>query len=397
MTPSRTADVVIVGGSAAGLFVAYLVAREGVKVRVFDASDPFRATDRTLIVTSRLTDVLGFVPGEAIVNRITRFELFSPRRTASVRMEDPDLVVERAKVIQLLAERALSAGAEIFSGHQFLGLAPGAQGPTVTIRDTKRDRVESVRASVLVGADGGFSRVARTAERDGHRTAPLLQGIVRLPRGTPADVARVWFDPSTTPYFYWLVPESPDVAAVGLISPEGRSIRAHLDHFLSRQKLEPLEIQAARVPLHAGAFRLWRRVAGCDIYLVGDAAGQVKVTTVGGLVTGLRGAKAVASAILERGDYRRGLGSLRRELRLHLWIRSVLNRFGGEDYDELLGLLNPSTTELLGVRSRDDLASTFVRLLVTQPRLLSLGARVLLRPQFGRWTQRVNSRRPLVP
>ena len=41
-----------------------------------------------------------------------------------------------------------------------------------------------------------------------------------------------------------------------------------------------------------------RRVGAGNVYLVGDAAGQVKVSTVGGTVTGLRGAQAVALAIL---------------------------------------------------------------------------------------------------
>ena len=64
----------------------------------------------------------------------------------------------------------------------------------------------------------------------------------------------------------------------------------------------------------------WRRRAGGEIYLVGDGAAQVKVTTVGGLVTGLRGAKAAANAILRRSDYVKELRALKRELSLHLVI-----------------------------------------------------------------------------
>ena len=74
------AEVDIVGGSAAGLFAAYLLAREGKRVRLFDANDVLNTESRTLITTSRLTDVLGFFPREAICNEITQIDLFSRAR-----------------------------------------------------------------------------------------------------------------------------------------------------------------------------------------------------------------------------------------------------------------------------------------------------------------------------
>lgn len=207
------------------------------------------------------------------MNRISRIDLFSPRRSATVPLREPDLVVERAKVVQLLAEKAIQAGAEIRAGCEFVGFTPIEDGAWVTVRDTKRGRTEQVKTRTLIGADGAFSRVAKTAERDGRGTVPILQAIVRLPAGTRADVTRVWFDPETTPYFYWLIPESRDQAAVGLIASEGRTAKANLEAFLGRRGLAPLEIQAARIPIYAPTPRPWRRLAGCDIYLVADAAG----------------------------------------------------------------------------------------------------------------------------
>jgi flavin-dependent dehydrogenase len=102
-----------------------------------------------------------------------------------------------------------------------------------------------------------------------------------------------------------------------------------------------------------------------------DAAAQVKVITVGGLVTGLRGAKAAASAILGRSDYAKELRSLRRELSLHLLIRNVLNRFRGADYNRLLDLLNPKTIDLLGRYNWDHAAKMLYRIILAQPRFLT--------------------------
>ena len=70
-----------------------------------------------------------------------------------------------------------------------------------------------------------------------------------------------------------------------------------LERFLGRIGWKALELQSARIPAYRHFTRPWRRIAGCDVYLVGDAAAQVKVIAVGGLVTGLRGARATADAI----------------------------------------------------------------------------------------------------
>lgn len=373
-TNKQASEVLIVGGSAAGLFAAYLLAREGKRVRLFDANDVQHTVSRTLITTSRLTDVLGFFPQEAVVNEINEIEIFSRQRSVTIPMRQADLVVERAAIVRLLAQKALQVGVEICGGCKFVNLDPAEGGVTVTIHDTHRDRVEKFKTTTLIGADGTFSRVARIADRNGHETTPILQAIVKLPSGARPKTTQVWFEPEDTPYFYWLIPESQKRAAVGFIAEEGNRARRKLAQFLSRRGLEPVEMQAARIPAYTHSTRPWRRMSGADIFLVGDAASQVKVTTVGGLVTGLRGAKAAADAILQRRDYLKELRPLRGELSLHLLIRTILNRFHSADYDRLLDLLNEKTIRLLGFYNRDQAARMLFRVLLAQPRLLKFAA-----------------------
>jgi len=185
-----------------------------------------------------------------------------------------------------------------------------------------------------------------------------------------------------------LIPESQQQAAVGFIAEEGKHGRTKLEKFLARQGLEILDIQAARIPAYSPHTRQWTNVSGAEVYLVGDAAAQVKVTTVGGLVTGLRGAKAAANAILRHRNYLKELRPLRRELGLHLILRCVLNRFHSRDYDRLLSLLNGKTLHLLGRYNRDQAARMLCRILWAQPRLLSFGM-VLSR---GLWASRAQRR-----
>jgi digeranylgeranylglycerophospholipid reductase len=367
-------EVHIIGGSAAGLFAGYLLARAGKKVRLFDANDVLNTESRTLITTSRLTDVLGFFPNEAVCNEIKQIDLFSPRRFVTIPMGEPDLVVERSSIVRLLARKAVEAGVAIHGGCKLLDLAPEKDGVSFTIRDTHRDRLEKIKSTTIIGADGTFSRVAKLTTGNGHGTTPILQAIVKLPKNYQANTTQVWFEPQDTPYFYWLIPESQERAAVGLIAEAGKKTKQNLERFVSRLGLEVEEIQAARVPKYKRSTRPWRRISGSDIYLVGDAAGQVKVTTVGGLVTGLRGAKAAANAILRRTSYATELSALQQELSLHLFIRSMLNNFRDADYDRLLELLNPQTIHLLGRYNRDQAARMLCRVLIAQPRFLGFAA-----------------------
>ena len=120
-----------------------------------------------------------------------------------------------------------------------------------------------------------------------------------------------------------------------------------------------------------------RRVGNGEVYLVGDAAAQVKVTTVGGIVTGFRGALGVAEAILN-GGFSRELKKLRRELDLHLLLRRSLHDFQQSDYSRLVDLLNAPALRSLGEYSRDEAWKILWRVCLRQPRLVLLGLRGLL-------------------
>jgi flavin-dependent dehydrogenase len=205
----------------------------------------------------------------------------------------------------------------------------------------------------------------------------LVQAIVPLPKDMPPNTARVWFIPQDTPYFYWLIPESPTRGALGLIGETGPETRKHLERFLEKRKLDPVEFQGARIPVYSRWVPVKRQVGAGSVYLVGDAAAQVKVTTVGGIVTGFRGALGVAEAILNGGPSRE-LRTLRRELDLHLWLRRALHDFQQSDYSRLVDLLNDSAKQSLSEYSRDEAWKILWRLCLRQPRLLLLSLRGLL-------------------
>ena len=374
-TRRDTDEVIVVGGSAAGLYTAATLARGGRKVRVLESKPDFEPASRTLIVTSHFRNQLGASANASILNEIRRFELFTDGRSAQIALSKPDLIIERARLIPALACEAQQAGANLSFDTRFQSLSPNSRGLHLEV-ETAGGR-EELHAASVVGADGATSRVARTAGWPPVDTVPLVQAIVRLPKDCPPDTTRVWFVPDDTPYFYWLIPESPERGALGVIGEDRGNTARCLARFLEKKRIEPVEWQGARIPVYRRWVPVKRRVGNGDVYLVGDAAAQVKVTTVGGIVTGFRGALGVAQSILRNG-HSRELMVLRRELDTHWLIRRTMHHFQQKDYSQLVDLLNLSIRDTLSEITRDESTRLLWNVLRRQPRLALLGLRGLL-------------------
>ena len=363
------------GGSAAGLFTAAKVARGGRRVRVVESKPRFEPAARTLIVTDHFRRQMGTSARESIVNEIRRFELFTDGRSAQVTLNRPDLIIERSRLISALAQEAQEAGASFSYDTRFLGIGANARGLRLEVES--RGKCEELQADSVVGADGAASRVARASGWPPVETVPLIQAIVRLPKDCPVDTTRVWFVPDDTPYFYWLIPESAERAAVGVIGERGDDTKRLFERFLERKCLDALDWQGARIPVYRKWVPVRRQIGNGEVYLVGDAAAQVKVSTVGGIVTGFRGALGVAQALLQNGKSGE-LTALRRELATHWLIRRALHHFQQKDYSQLVDLLNASARRQLGEINRDEAARLLWNVTRRQPRLVLLGLRGLL-------------------
>jgi flavin-dependent dehydrogenase len=375
--------VTIIGASISGLFTAYLLAKEGVDVEVYERGDALGWPPRTLIVTNKISEVLDFAPEEAILNKVRYIELFSRSRAARLELSSPDLVVEREKLSNLLARLAKGTGAEIALKYQFEGFGQFGRKIVVNLKNLETGEGHRRSTDILVGADGALSAVSRAASRNGHHLTALVQARVLLPEKANGDTSQVWFDLDRTNYFYWLIPESNRVGAVGLITDNIREADACLKAFLKKRGLETSEFQTALIPMHHFEWLGGFLTSGRNVFVVGDAAAQVKVTTVGGVVAGLHGARALANAILNGRNYPKELRGLKRELDLHLLVRRVLNWFNEKDYDQLIAMLDGGLKDIFQEWTRDELSTSFLSLILKEPRLITLGAKACLRSILG--------------
>ena len=380
MNVQKNYDVVIAGASAAGLYTAKLLAQAGKRVAIFERQVLLGKPGRTLIVTGELLRVLDFAPTDAILHQVDVMEMFAGNQTARVNLREPDLIIERGAMIRRLSDYATQAGAQIHLDHSVQSIDFNNNSIRIQIADELHDETLTVETQTLVGADGARSPIARAMGTRPQITAPIVQARVRLPQGYDPRIVQIWFDRDLTRFFFWLIPDSNEFGVLGLVADSAENARRLLDEFLRRHNYQALSYQGAVIPLHHPRRQIeWARNA-CRVLLVGDAAAHVKVTTVGGLVSGVWGARSAAESILRGTTYSAKASPLLRELYLHDAMRWLLDRFSNADYAHLLKAINGPLQELLGEHNRDSMARAFWQLVAAQPQLTLLGARAVLFP-----------------
>ena len=369
-------DVAIIGASSAGLYAAERLARAGRRVAIFERQVALAPARRTYIITPQLHRLLGELPAELILHRTPLIDVHSTGAQAQIDLGDPDLIIERRLLSDYLVARAERSGALLAYDHRFLGMQPARDGIELSLGRRDGSHV-SVRARAVIGADGVFSSVAVAAQLARPPVVQIVQAEVELPANWNPQVTRVRFDASATRYFYWLIPESAERGVVGVVGDEPSQTHELLKRFLGQQGLRPLAYQASHVAMYHPSLRPWGQIGSAPIWLVGDAAGHVKVTTVGGTVSGFYGAEAASQALLGLQSPQRALRTVRRELDVHWWIRRALERLDNPAYDRLISAMTQPVQSFLQRWNRDEMASAIWRLPFVRPQLLGLGLDML--------------------
>ncbi len=340
-------DVAIVGGGPAGAATAIRLARGGYRVVVLErhAHPGWRACGvfASPLVRSRLR-ALGVpnVEMDALSRPIAAMELES--EGASCRLEYGHGFAcgfDRVKLDERLLELAQRAGAEIRRATVVrdvrLGSGDGASQVVVASSLTPDGPPHAtLTARVVVGADGGGSRVARAAGVLSERNWLGRAGITFHLADTDAPAPGL---PATARFFFgngWYVGIAPvpaDRVNIGIVVPIGRvregasaiadevvrDVARPTDGWQSNERTDALQV-AGRLEHHVA------KVAGHGWLLVGDATGFIDPLTGEGIHRALVTAEYAAAAIRKwlAGD-RAGLADYDRRVRSRFRGKNVLS------------------------------------------------------------------------
>jgi geranylgeranyl reductase family protein len=349
----------IVGAGPAGNYTAYLLAKKGEKVSVFEEhlsiGSPVQCTG---IVTSAIENIIP-LKNRFVMNKINGFRIFSPNnKSILINLKKPNIILDRKEFDKYLAEIAESEGAKFYLGHRFINYIKKKNFYRIKFNERLFD------SNVIIGADGPLSRVAKVSGLYGNRKFVIgLQARMALKHDP--NIVDIYLDKN---FFGWVVPENEYVVRAGIVSKEKPDL--YFKYFLNKkiEKGKIRDYQSGLIPIYNHKLKTQKK----NIYLIGDAATQVKATTYGGLVPSLISAQELSNSIIKNKDYHRSWKNrIGRELKYGLLIRNKLNKFSNVDYDKLIQLVNQDKVKyILSRYDRDYPSKLLFRLALREPRFL---------------------------
>lgn len=284
-------DVIVAGGGVSGLVTAREIAATGLNVIVLEEDYEIGIPEKCggLISIKALTD-LGLYPSRKIVeNEIKRAIIYSPLGS-KVEFETKRqriIVLNRRKFDRELARIAERYGTLLNLGERVLSIK--TEDEIIKVTSTKYEK----SAKILVDARGKSS--LKHSRQNG-----FLQAAQYDVYGSwfEKDRVELYLDNRITPEFFtWVIPLGNDIARLG-VAGKGINPSRYLDGFIKDRKATVIKKIVS--PIFVGG--ALPNFIHDKVIFVGDAAGQTKPTTGGGIFTGgiggLFAGRAISKSLL---------------------------------------------------------------------------------------------------
>lgn len=313
-------DLIIVGAGPVGSHLAQKMSENGEKVLVVERSNE---VGRPLACSGHVSpDIWDFVPEGSKErleqNRINgaRFHTENGSEFPFYKDETVSYVIDRVELDKLKSEEAEKSGAEIHLGENVEEVKQNEDSVTVI---TDKERYE---AKMVAGCDGASSKVRDQVglpEPD-----HFYQGILCFSNEDDSqDFVDVFLE--VPEFFGWRIPRG-DSVEYGVAVPKGKEpvkwMNKITDRYIDREDQE--NTCAGAIPIKPA-----ETVTSDRVFLVGDAAGQTKPFTGGGILYGMRCAEAAADRIdidkpetLE--EYEK---EWRNQIGADIWLGGFIERF----------------------------------------------------------------------
>ena len=330
-----------------GSRTAYALVRQGWRVAVLEKEGGVGEKPSCTGIVGQECVRTFEIDDKVILRRVNSARLLSPsgQELYIKRDEHQASILDRAAFAADMARRAQNAGVQYLFDSNVHDMRITREGVEVYCRK----RGGNLMARAVVIASGHGTRLTE-AMRLGKTEDFVAGGQIEVP-AKEADEVEVYFGRETAPGFFgWLVPTADGRARVGLLSrraPE-EYLKKLLDLLASRGKIASGDGKPSygAIPL-----KPLRRTFGDRILAVGDAAGQVKPTTGGGIYYGMLCAD-IAAGVLNKALHRDNLSARRlseyekewrrrlgRELTVGYCARKLFERFTDQRIDRLFDMV----------------------------------------------------------
>lgn len=296
-------DVAVVGAGPAGSRTARDLAISGLRVRIIEEHRQVGIPSHCSGLISPRTLHESEIGGEAALNRITGAFVHtqSGARVTLGGEETRAVAIDRVALDRRLCDQALAAGADYLRGRV---TAVERVNGHVRLNVQTDGRDAPLTAQAIVGADGAHSRVARALGMARPAEFAYNLGIEgQLRRDVPSylwrdDHVHVFVGRDLAPgWFGWIIPVQDGIVRIGIgTSGSVKPVECYRRMADAWPELfggvEPIRMYGGTIPLNFAP-----RSFGDHVLLVGDAAGQVKPFSGGGIYTSLVAARHAAKSL----------------------------------------------------------------------------------------------------
>jgi len=382
--------MIIIGGGSAGLFLAIKRAEQNNinnNSNIYKSDTKEKQYPKIIVVeehsklgqpvqcTGILTDDIYSLIKKNNVNKFTtniinKTKIFSQNNSVELKLKN-NIIIDNVKFIEYLAEKAEKLDVKILTNHKYIS----NNGKEIKIKAVDENKTKDFTDSILIGADGPLSKVAMQNNLCKNRSHLLgVQARIQLdePNNNSID-----FYPHIGEYA-WSTPENKDVSRIGLAIPLARAnLKDKLfNDLLKKYPGKKLELQAGLIPLYNPKNKIVKTTQEFSVALVGDAALQIKNTTGGGIIPGLKAASELSFGL---NSYNKNLKKLNKELYIHYLLNKSFRKYDDKDWDRLIFKVKDEKIKSIIEQINRDNSNKLIFALAKKRSMISEGLRALVK------------------